>query len=311
MTEPPQHVLALDFGGTKLAAGVVNLKQSTLVHALRTDTPAEGGAESTFSAMTALARRLEQTEPIVGIGVSFGGHVLDGRILRSMHVAGWEDFPLAERLGSAFGVDVIRIANDANAVALGEWRFGAGKGCESLLYVTVSTGIGGGLVLNGDLFPGAHGMAGEIGHMQIVSNGPVCTCGRRGCLEALAAGPAIARRALELLTHPEYRSSSLCECEHLTSVDVASAADAGDPLAIAVLKEAAAHLGIGIANAINLLDVACVVVGGGVSRAGSHWWSTVQATVTAASLGKGEGVRLARSMLGINEGIWGGAALFS
>lgn len=311
MTGPPQHVLALDFGGTKLAAGLVNLERSALLHALRTDTPAEGGAESTFSAMTALARQLETSEPILGIGVSFGGHVHNGRILRSMHVAGWEEFPLAEHLRSEFGVDEIRIANDANAVALGEWRFGAGRGCDSMLYVTVSTGIGGGLVLNGDLFPGAHGMAGEIGHMQIVSDGPLCTCGRKGCLEALAAGPAIARRTLELLERPEYRSSSLRECEHLTSVDVSSAADAGDPLAIAVLKEAATHLGVGIANAINLLDVACVVVGGGVSRAGDHWWSTVQATVGSASLGRGEGVRLARSMLGSNEGIWGAAALFS
>ena len=209
MSQSARKALALDFGGTKLAAGVVSISTGELLAFGRVDTPGEKGAEAVFDAMISLAHRLDLIASIDGIGVSFGGHVHDGQILRSLQVSGWERFPLEKRLGMAFGISEIRIANDANAAALGEWRFGAGKGSESMLYVTVSTGIGGGLILGRALYPGWRGMAGEIGHMKVAPDGPRCTCGRRGCLKSVSSGPAIARRARELMSRPEHAGSRL------------------------------------------------------------------------------------------------------
>jgi glucokinase len=311
MSSAPLTVLALDFGGTKLAAGVVDTSTGELVAVSRMATPTDGGAEAVFEAMVALARSLGMPNAIEGVGVSFGGHVHKGRVLRSLHVSGWEDYPLANRLRDVFCVDEVRVANDANAAALGEWRFGAGRGTESMLYLTVSTGIGGGLILNRALYPGWRGMAGEIGHMKMVIDGPHCTCGMRGCLEAVASGPAIARRACELLQDPEFASSSLQgQGQHaLTAADVAAAAENGDLLGLKTLQEAAAYLGVAIANAVNFLDVECVVVGGGVSRAGDHWWRTVERSARSEMLNVTPDVGLTRAVLNGNENILGAAAL--
>lgn len=304
-------VLGLDFGGTKLAAGIVNLTDRRLVASARLQTTAEGGARRAVAEMIALARTLEHDRLIDAIGVSFGGHVHANQILRSLHIPGWEAFPLGKVLSDAFHIDRIAIANDANAVALAEWKFGAGRGAESLLYLTVSTGIGGGLIMGGKLIEGATGNAGEIGHMKLVPHGPVCTCGRRGCLEALAAGPAIARRARERLAEAEAPASLLADIEDLTAEAVSTAVEQGDALAESVIREAAHYLGTGIANAINVIDVARVVVGGGVSRAGHLWWNTVQAATRDALLPWRPPVSLQRSELGSDEGVWGAAALVS
>jgi len=138
------------------------------------------------------------TGAIAGIGVSFGGHVdvTRGVVLRSLHVPGWDDFPIRDQLEAQFQAPVA-IENDANAGALGEWRYGAGCGHHSMLCVTVSTGIGGGWILDDRLVRGRDGMACEIGHTLVQPGGPICSCGRRGCLEAVASGRAIARRAAE------------------------------------------------------------------------------------------------------------------
>ncbi len=311
MSHPPRLILALDFGGTKLAAGLVDLTGGELLQVGRTETPGDGGAAATFEAMIALSSQLALPDHLDGVGVSFGGHVREGQIVRSLHVPGWEDFPLAQRLCDIFDVQRALIANDANAAALGEWRFGAGQGSESMLYVTVSTGIGGGLILNRRLFGGSHQMAGEIGHMKIMSSGPLCTCGKHGCLEALAAGPAITRRAGELLQLAPYATSSLHTVRPLTAAAIAEAANSGDALGVAVLREAGTYLGTGIANAINLLDIECVVVGGGVSRAGDVWWEAVQSSVQVETLNPPANVRLERSALGGHEALWGAAALFA
>jgi glucokinase len=292
-------ILGLDFGGTKLAAGVFEPHSGRLLQAAQVETRAALGAAAAVADMLALVRTLRYDGKVTQVGVSFGGHVRDSQIIRSLHVAGWEDYPLAQALRQHFGVAAVRIANDANATALGEWKFGAGRGAASMLFVTVSTGIGGAVIVGGKLWEGAAGMAGEIGHMQLATDGPLCTCGRRGCLEALAAGPAIARRAAAL------------GLPGLTAREVACRANDGDRLAQQALVECAGYLGRGLANAINLLDVERVVIGGGVTGAGALWWDAVRVTALTGLLPRSQSVEIVRSGLGDYAGVWGAAALMT
>lgn len=306
MAHQSDRVLGLDFGGTKLAAGVLDCKNSTMVCAACAETRAALGAETAVDDMLKLIAKLGHTGDWRGIGVSFGGHVYGNQILRSLHVEGWTDYPLERRLQHTLKVSSVRIFNDANAAAFGEWRFGAGRGANSLLYVTVSTGIGGGVILNGRLWDGAAGMAGEIGHMQVVDGGPMCSCGQQGCLEALAAGPAIARRAA--LSDVQLAARTGVQ-QALSARQVAQQAESGDPVAQQVLVECARYLGIGLANAANLLDVERVIVGGGVSRAGALWWRALRETFQSRILERPRPTALMPAELGEYAAVYGAAAL--
>jgi len=306
MAQRSNHVLGLDFGGTKLAAGVLDYESGTMACAAWTETRAALGAATAVDDMLELIAALGHAGDWQRVGVSFGGHVYDNQILKSLHVEGWRNYPLERRLQHALKVNSIRIFNDANAAAFGEWRFGAGRGVDSLLYVTVSTGIGGGVILNSQLWDGAAGMAGEIGHMQVVDGGPICSCGRQGCLEALAAGPAIARRAA--LSGVQLAASAGAQ-QTLSARQVAQQADSGDQVAQQVLVECARYLGIGLANAANLLDVQLVIVGGGVSQAGALWWRTLQETFQSRILDRHRPIALMPTELGDYAAVYGAAAL--
>lgn len=276
-------VLGLDFGGTKLTAGVVDGLQGNVVDRLCIPTPPD--ARQSLSAMLVLGQSLlSKMSPasVMGIGVSFGGLVcVDQRTVRiSHHVAGWENFPLAEVLEQQFGLPAW-VLNDADAAALGEHRFGAGQGVSNLLYLTVSTGIGAGIILEGDLYRGEHALAGEIGHMVLQPGGLLCPCGRHGCLEALASGRSVARQMEARLARNVASDWNKVE---VTAKKVAEAAAAGDPLALAVWEEAMRWLGIGIANAANLLNPGRVVIGGGLSHAGGLLFQPVQAIVRQYAL---------------------------
>lgn len=309
MTTQQDLILGLDFGGTKLAAGLYDPQDGSLIQKTQTYTRASLGAAVVVSDMLQLVEGLLSGIQVRRVGVSFGGHVHKGQILRSLHVPGWTAYPLEAQLREALnGVDEVCIANDANAAALGEWRFGAGQGTASMLFITVSTGIGGAIVLDGKLWPGATGMAGEIGHMQIVADGPECSCGQTGCLEVLAAGPAISRRAEALGVTPISPDGSHQQAT-LTAHAVAQLANQGDPLAQRALLECAHYFGIGVANAVTLLDIERVVVGGGVSRAGALWWDTVCSVVHGRVLPRQQAVEIVNSALGEYEGVWGAVAL--
>ncbi len=197
---------------------------------------------------------------IQSVGVGFGGPVdfERQRIINSTHVEGWDDVPLPKILKDEIGLPVV-VDNDANLGALGEFTFGAGRGRQSMVYYTVSTGIGGGIILDGDIYRGANGNAGELGHVPILVDRPRCVCGNVGCLEALCSGPAIARRA-----HKRMKGVS----PHLTAKDVFDAARRGNRIAAEIVEETADYLGMGIAATINTLAPDVVVVGGGVSKAG-------------------------------------------
>jgi len=187
-------LLALDSGGTKLAAAVLDPQTKRWLSRGRCLSPSREGARAVLARMLSLAdAQLAQVglRP-AAVGISFDGPVdrAGERSRTCHHVAGWEGFPLREYISNRFHAPAV-LENDANAGALGEWRYGAGRGCQSMLYITVSTGIGGGLILNNALHRGAHGLAGEIGHMCLDPDGPLCACSRHGCLEA--EGPALRR----------------------------------------------------------------------------------------------------------------------
>jgi glucokinase len=256
------------------------------------------------------------------VGVSFGGPVYapDGLVRRSFHTPGWENTPLADWLQAEFNVPVA-VDNDANAAALGEFRFGAGQGCHHLLYVTISTGVGGGWILNGQPYAGADGLAGEIGHLTVQPDGFLCPCGRHGCLEAEASGPAIVQRARLYLSRKKNKSPGgssrkgrrlleLAEgkVEEITAQMVSQAAAEGDKLSQKVLRESAERLGVGLAGALTLMNPDRVILGGGVTKSGPLWWQTVLDT-TRAHTPAGIRVEIVPAALGDDTSLWGAVAL--
>ncbi len=320
-------LLALDFGGTKLSAAIAGIGERNWRAIERVHSPPNKNARYDFETMLALARRLLKSRAPKAIGVSFGGPVdaAQGRVILSHHVPGWEDTPLRDQLQKAFGAPV-SIDNDANVAALGEYRFGAGrvgaKHASPLLYVTVSTGVGGGWILDGKIFHGVDSMAGEIGHT-IVAEPPagfethgkltLCVCGRRGCVEAMACGPAIERNARDrLMANPSagetLRVLSGNNLDALTAEHVARAANDGDELARQVIDEAARALGFGIGTAITLMNPERVIVGGGVSKSGDRWWQAVRESARANILPQMR-VDIVPAALGDDAPLWGAMAL--
>jgi glucokinase len=307
-------ILALDFGGTKLAAATAKVGEPRFLAKASAFSPKQKSAKTDRDIILRLAADVLQGQKPNAIGVSFGGPVSTSRgvVLLSHHVPGWEDFPLKEWLFEHFGVPVL-VENDANAAAFGEWRCGAGQGARYLLYVTVSTGIGGGILIDGEIYHGADNLAGEIGHMTIDPDGPICACGKRGCLEALASGPAIVRRARELLTAFPKEGSILqkyvaTNSEELSAKDISLAAQAGDPLARKALQEAGRALGFGLAQAISLLNPERVVLGGGVIKSGEFFLRSVHEAARAYAM-PGARVEIVLSELGDDAPLWGAVAL--
>ena len=270
----PDPVLALDFGGTKLAMAVVDFIQGEIFAQVVSPTPANQGAEASLEAIItagkeALSNSTVSQRKIRAVGISFGGPVSQDRrtVLRSMHVADWEFFDLPARIESIFDCPAF-LDNDANAAALGEWQFGAGRGFSDLAYIQVSTGVGAGLILNNQVYRGL-GLAGEFGHLTVLEHGPACTCGKYGCLESLCSGWAIAREGRALLASGTKSDlDNLCggKPENLTAEIVLQACQTGDPAACALVEQAFRYLAIGIANLIKLVDPQSVVLGGGLTR---------------------------------------------
>lgn len=280
--------MALDFGGTKLAAAVVDISRGSVVESLRRPTPAEHSAEASIAAMMEMGRQLvrqasRKRRRVGAVGVSFGGPVVadHGSGVHSNHVAGWESVSLSSLVSATFELPVI-VENDANAAAICEWRFGAARGQQHVLYLQVSTGIGVGLILGGQLYRGA-GAAGEFGHVIVDANGPRCACGGTGCVESIASGWAIERDARAAIQRDGASGAMLGLCRgQATDLDarlVVQAAQAGDQIADAILGRAFGSLGRALRNAIALIDPEVVVVGGGVAQAGSRLVDVLNAEI--------------------------------
>ncbi|HWV88104.1 MAG TPA: ROK family protein [Capillimicrobium sp.] len=310
-------VLALDIGGTKLAAGVVEDDGAVRAFAVAPSAAARG-PQDTLARLFALGRRaIEQAgpgTPVDAVGIGCGGP-LDPRrgvLVAPAHLPGWHDVPVVAMAQEAFGLPAA-IENDATAAAAGEHRWGRGAGVRHLVYLTISTGVGGGIVADGRLYRGAAANGGELGHVTVDRDGRPCrTCGRRGCLEAYASGTAIAERATEALAAaaPGGPPSALAAIPQPTAADVAAAARDGDPLAVAVWDETCAALACGLTSLVNVLEPELVVLGGGVTRAGEQLLAPVRERVAADAMGPAAAaVRIERSAFDDRVGVMGAAAI--
>jgi glucokinase-like ROK family protein len=233
-----------------------------------------------------LAKNNLQLSDISAIGLDVPGPIVAeaGIVLAPPIMPGWDRFPIRETLEKLWNRPVA-LTNDAEAGALGEWAFGAGRGESDLAYIKVGTGIGAGLLLDGRIYRGATGSAGEIGHLTMIENGPLCNCGNNGCLEALAGGQAIARQAQEAVLRGERTILSSMHPENkITAQDVASAAQRGDLVAQRIVSEAGSYLGVALAGLVNLFNPGMVVVGGGIAQIGDLFLQPVRNAVMRRSL---------------------------
>ena len=264
--------IGIDVGGTKILGGVVDESGSVLATA-RTDTPRQGGRVLTQS-IADIAKELLAHHEAASVGVSAAGFVSSDRktMLATPNIADWNGINLDYELTTLIGLPVI-IENDANAAAWGEAKFGAGRNQAHMMMLTVGTGIGGGIVVNGALYRGAFGIAAEFGHIRVVPDGHLCGCGARGCFEQYASGKALLRHAREAINaSPEIARNLLARGDGtvagLTGSAITDAARDGDPVALAAFTTTGQWLGAGIASLSMILDPASVVIGGGVIEAG-------------------------------------------
>ena len=315
-----KYILSLDIGGTKLAGALFDSSHKLLRYSTtrtRSSNDPEG-PDPIFNRLAGLAESLLRKEDAtvdalrcIGAGCAGPLDSETGVIYAPPNLHCWDGFPLKERLEERFGVPAV-VDNDANAAALGEQRFGAGRGRAHIFYITASTGIGAGLVLDGKIYRGADCGAGEFGHIIVARSGPKCNCGGRGCLEALASGTAIAKRARrEIRRAPDSLLGRMRseKGEDLSAKDVFAAARRGDAIANTIVRDAAEYLGIGIVSAIHMLNPEIVIIGGGLARAGRLLFEPVRRTVAErAQKHLAENVNIVPAKLGGKAGIYGSLA---
>ncbi len=300
--EEKRWILGVDLGGTNIVVGVLPMDGGDGgLAALRTvPTEAQRGAKFVVDRILSLIAEVREEivskyggaqDDFAGIGVGSPGP-LDrdtGTVINTPNL-GWRNFPLRDLISNGAGLPAT-LDNDANCATYGEWWLGAGRNVDTLVGLTLGTGIGGGIVLNGEIFHGVSDAAGEIGHTTIDSTGRKCKCGNYGCLEAYASGPAIALRAVEGI---EAGAESLLPAlvngrlEDVTAATVYEAVVLGDPYANEVMRDTAKFLGAGVANIINILNPEMVVVAGGVTRAGDHLFVPLRAEVRRRSFKSAE-----------------------
>lgn len=301
--------LGLDVGNSRLSAAIVS-RDGRVTELARADAPAD--------APRAMQRLLGIADEVMAsaggtpeaVGIGFGGpvDVRSGRVRTSFLSSGWEGVAIGEEVARELGLTSFML-NDADAGGLGEALFGAGRGAGSVLYVNVGTGVGGAVILDGRVRTGATSSAGEIGHMVVMPDGPRCECGKRGCLQALSSGTAIARRAAELLQE-EGAGGVLADVpsRELTGRMVGEAATDGDALAGRVIAEAAGWLGLAVANAVVLIDPDAVVIGGGVAELGEPLLRPVRERFVESVLEPQRRTPIEAAALGYDAGVIGAAA---
>jgi glucokinase len=304
------HAIGVDIGGTKIAAGVVDEDGTILAQTRRATEPDD--ASSIDRAVADVYAELSSSYDVRKIGVAAAGFVDTARstVLFAPNIA-WRDYPLRDRVEALIDDDVrVVVENDANAAGWAEFRFGAGRDVDDMLMLTVGTGLGGALVVDGKLVRGAWGVAAEVGHMRVVPGGHYCGCGHEGCWEQYASGSALVRDAqAALVAHPD-RGATLLDMaggdpQALTGPQITEAAQAGDPLSVQLLAELGRWIGEGSASVAALLDPALIVIGGGVGAAGDLLLTPArrgfadqlsarghrpEATITLASMGNEAGI---------------------
>ncbi|MCS6816829.1 MAG: ROK family protein [Blastocatellia bacterium] len=313
-------IIGVDIGGTKIATGIVcgtRVLERVFLPTLADRSKEEVLHQVFASVDLVLERASHRIEQIDGIGVVAPGPLdpRTGTLLYSPNIPALKDVPIVRLMRERYGRPV-RIENDANAAGLAEALFGAGAGYEHVFYVTVSTGIGTGVILGGKIYGGRTGMAVEAGHVTIDYDGPLCNCGHRGCIEAFASGTAITRRTKEKLRQamvPSLLHDLVAgDLEAITPIVVGEAARRGDPLALEVVEETARFLSIWLGGMINVFDPDIIVLGGGVSQWGDLLFSRLrQLTPMYSILPRAAEIAIVPTRLEADVGILGAAALFA
>ena len=300
-------IIALDIGGTHMRAAVFPKDGTQILNHKRIRTYADG--ETSLGRLISLIQEVKpRDETIDAIGIAVPG-IIDpqkGIILTAPNLPEWVGVPIPQLITKEIGAPTF-LGNDANLAALGEWRYGAGRGHHDLLYLTVSTGIGGGVISNDQLLVGAHGLAAELGHITILPNGPMCGCGQRGHLEALASGTAIAAFIAQQLA--EGCQSSLSGTPDAKAIS--QAAKSGDKLAKKAFQRAGYYLGLGVANYLMVFNPSIVIFGGGVSNVGNLLFKPMQETLEKSVLSERylQDLVITTAELGDNTGLYGALAL--
>ncbi len=311
------YLIVVDLGGTKIRAALAEAGgRITAARTLPTQA-GRGAAAVLLTLKEALAALLEEARcpwsEVAGVGVCVAGFYNKEKdiMVCSPNLPGWDGLPLKAKLEESLKLPVA-VENDASAAAYGEYCYGAGRGQENLLLLTLGTGIGGGLVLNGKLFGGSRGFAGEIGHIPMLSGGPLCRCGRHGCLEALASGTAIALKGRELYAAgtPTLLRQLKDEAAALRAEDVFAAASLGDGPARQIIDTASFYLGRALAVAANILNPGIILLGGGMAAQGDQFLAAIRRSFAAAvSPPIAEGLEIRLAELGNDAGIYGMLAL--
>ncbi len=306
-----EHYIAIDLGGTKIYT-VLACRQKGILAETRLATQADAGPDALMEQLVSSVKDvLEKAgcgqKDISAAAVCVAGFFdwQDKILVSAPNLPGMNGLPLEEMLRAKLGVEVLA-ENDANAAALGEARLGAGRGCSDLVFVTVSTGIGAGLITGGRIYRGGKGFAGELGHMAVKHDGELCGCGRRGCLETVSSGTAIAREAKKAVEQGIVTILGENKHAEITAPDVFAAAAKGDAVALSIIKDAADCLGIGLVNVVNLLNPELIVIGGGVAEAGESFLSPLRQTIASrAVIPAARSVKLRKAQLGVRAGVLG------
>jgi glucokinase len=316
---PGELVLAVDLGGTKISTALVSPQYRVVARDYQLTLAAEGPQPVVARLIAAIERILADHSisptQLHGISIAAAGAIdrERGLITLSPNLPGWHDIALREIVSARFGVGTFLI-NDAKAAALGEHRLGAGQGVDNLIVVTVGTGIGGGIIINGSLYYGTSGSAGEIGHMTIDVNGPKCACGNTGCWEMLASGAAMTREAVRRIGLGE--NSLLNEMvkgrlTDITGEKIEAAARRGDPLAQQIVARTAQYLGVGLVNLVNIFSPGMITVGGGLAKMGDLLLEPARRLMRERAFHQASSVvRIVPAQLGPEAGVLG-AAVFA
>lgn len=302
-------IVAIDVGGTQLRAAAYQHEQLEPLTHNRIETKAK--EPNAFGRLIDLIEGIwPKNMKVDAIGVSSPGPVdpHNGIVIMTPNIKEWRDFPITAKLSEHFGVPAY-LENDANLAALGEWKFGAGRGHHNVLYLTVSTGVGGGVIIEDRLLQGFHGLAAELGHTTVQANGPLCGCGQPGHLEAFSSGTGIERFVAEQLKAG--RESILPIDKKNSAYTIAKAAKQGDTLSIEAYQIAGTYLGIGVANFLHAFDPSIVIFGGGVSQSGLLLFDSFNESLKQRVFHPRylEKLVIARAELGDNSGLLGARAL--
>ncbi|HNT73979.1 MAG TPA: ROK family protein [Anaerolineae bacterium] len=306
--------IAVDLGGTQIRAARYTADDVLEARVAMPTEADEGQSAVLRRVQLAIHQVWPMDNPVSGIAIGVPGPIdfKRGVVRFAPNLPGWQNVPLRDILLEKFHAPVF-VGNDADVAALAEHRFGAGRGVADMIYMTISTGIGGGMIFNNRLFTGGNGLGGEIGHLVVDMQGPLCGCGNSGCLEVMASGTAIARQARERIIAGE--PSVLLEMVRgdlakITAKEVNEAGQQGDPLSISVFEQAGAYLGATIVGMMYLLNPSLFVLGGSVTLAGDLLFGPLRQTIAArAPQAYQEQTRVVPAMLGGDVGLWGALAL--